>query len=413
MSSSAATERSKAQCSRMSAIHAEKEDRAEAHRIVLQNQSKKKRVSYSYDMKEAGGDHCANDVDMNDVWPTAHSDEAHDDDMGDFVQEEADEEEGYWPSSQDGTGTSTPSESSSLDSSTHSFDEPVRKAESCDYEPDKDGFNIMKLVMNSMRERMAFRLATDDSDLLHERSTYTKGDFARSLLTCFSRHGISDTAEVDILALLASHLPAVRFPIRESRRGNGNAMSDRRTYCPPMGRTLALDMCERKSCCIFLGSYKNLDACPICGDHRYTKCSETSCRNKEYEDCNHSRQSRVAKKQAFYRPITATVVSLLMTPDFVDALDYNFVKPAATAPYKYCDLMDGGHAIYHMRMMSERFQAWTQWKNDRPRVQISLLLSEFYDGAQIFRHRTSDFWPLMVSILNVFPTYREKLGVGE
>ncbi|KAJ1411747.1 hypothetical protein B484DRAFT_468128 [Ochromonadaceae sp. CCMP2298] len=143
MSSSAATERSKAQCSRMSAIHAEKEDRAEAHRIVLQNQSKKKRVSYSYDMKEAGGDHCANDVDMNDVWPTAHSDEAHDDDMGDFVQEEADEEEGYWPSSQDGTGTSTPSESSSLDSSTYSFDEPVRKAESCDYEPDKDGFNII------------------------------------------------------------------------------------------------------------------------------------------------------------------------------------------------------------------------------------------------------------------------------
>ncbi|KAJ1417900.1 hypothetical protein B484DRAFT_434135 [Ochromonadaceae sp. CCMP2298] len=113
MSSSAATERSKAQCNRMSAIHAEKEDHAEAHRIVLQNQSKRKRVSYSYDMKEAGGDHGANDV-----WPTAHSDEAHNDEMGDFVQEEADEEEGYWPSSQDGTGTSTPSESSSLDSST-------------------------------------------------------------------------------------------------------------------------------------------------------------------------------------------------------------------------------------------------------------------------------------------------------
>ncbi|KAJ1385756.1 hypothetical protein B484DRAFT_410408 [Ochromonadaceae sp. CCMP2298] len=82
MSSSASTERSKAQCSRMSAIHAEKEGDAKAHRMVLQNQSKRKRVSYSYDMKEAGGDH-------------SHSDEAHDDDMGDFVQEEADEEEGY------------------------------------------------------------------------------------------------------------------------------------------------------------------------------------------------------------------------------------------------------------------------------------------------------------------------------
>jgi hypothetical protein len=163
MSSSAATERSKAQCSRMSEIHAERDDRAEAHRIVLQNQSKKKRVSYSYDIKKADGHHGANDVAVNDDCHPAHSDEAHDDDLGDFVQEEADEEEGYWPSSQDGTGTSTPSESSSLDSSVHSFDESVRKAESYDYEPDKDGFNIMDLVLNNMREKMAFRLATDDS----------------------------------------------------------------------------------------------------------------------------------------------------------------------------------------------------------------------------------------------------------
>jgi hypothetical protein len=194
MSSSAATERSKAQCSRMSAIHAKKEDHAKAHRMVLQNQSKRKRVSYSYDRKEAGGDHGVNDVAVNDVWPTAHSDEAHDDDMGDFVQEEADEEEGYWQSSQDGTGTSTPSESSSLDSSTHSFDKPVRKAESCDYEPDKDGFIIMKLVMNSMRERMAFRLATDDSDLLNLHKGGFCAESVDLLLTSWARARLPTTS---------------------------------------------------------------------------------------------------------------------------------------------------------------------------------------------------------------------------
>jgi hypothetical protein len=40
-------------------------------------------------------------------------------------------------------------------------------------------------------------------------------------------------------------------------------------------------------------------------------------------------------------------------------------------------------------------------------VPVNLLLMDFYDGGQLFRYATCDFWGLFTSIVNLPPAYRE------
>jgi hypothetical protein len=111
------------------------------------------------------------------VWPPAFSDDVDNDNRSEAHEHAEDEvnKDSYWPSSQDDTSTGTPSSSSLSDGSEE--DEPIRVAESYAYEPDRDGFNVMELVMDNMRERKAFNLAEDDCHLLYKGSSYTKRDF--------------------------------------------------------------------------------------------------------------------------------------------------------------------------------------------------------------------------------------------
>jgi hypothetical protein len=50
--------------------------------------------------------------------------------------------------------------------------------------------------------------------------------------------------------------------------------------------------------------------------------------------------------------------------------------------------------------------------NNVPVTMVNLLLSEFYDGCQLFKSKVCNFWPLMISILNLPLFLRVQLGVG-
>jgi hypothetical protein len=61
--------------------------------------------------------------------------------------------------------------------------------------------------------------------------------------------------------------------------------------------------------------------------------------------------------------------------------------------------------------MKHRFEGWK--KDDSKRLgyeDVKKLLSEFYDGVQLFKRRTKDFICLITGILNLPPTYRGKEG---
>ena len=40
------------------------------------------------------------------------------------------------------------------------------------------------------------------------------------------------------------------------------------------------------------------------------------------------------------------------------------------------------------------------------------MISQFYDGCAVYRSKVSSFHPLMITILNLPPNYRFKIGVG-
>ena len=44
--------------------------------------------------------------------------------------------------------------------------------------------------------------------------------------------------------------------------------------------------------------------------------------------------------------------------------------------------------------------------------EVSLIFSEFYDGGQLFKSKSTNYWFLMTHILNLPPTFRGKLGIG-
>jgi hypothetical protein len=120
--SSAATERSKAQCGRMREAYAEQDARQEAHLMVM---SKKKRVTYE-EVEGNGGNE-------TNVWPPAFSDDVDNDNRSEAHEHADDEvnEDSYWPSSQDDTSTGTPSSSSLSDGSEE--DEPIKKTKVSKY----------------------------------------------------------------------------------------------------------------------------------------------------------------------------------------------------------------------------------------------------------------------------------------
>ena len=45
--------------------------------------------------------------------------------------------------------------------------------------------------------------------------------------------------------------------------------------------------------------------------------------------------------------------------------------------------------------------------------EVSLSFSGFYDGGQLFKSKSINYWILMTHILNLPPTSRGKLGIGK
>lgn len=127
--------------------------------------------------------------------------------------------------------------------------------------------------------------------------------------------------------------------------------------------------------------------------------------------CKHGSTYRTAIQTLFYRPILSLIIDLIQTSGFIASLRYNFVK-SEDPNCRFADLRDGVHAQEHERAMHTRYEAYQAGHKDQKLIEISLLLSMFYDGAQVYKSKVSNFWPLYISILNLAPLYRNKVGVG-
>jgi hypothetical protein len=114
--------------------------------------------------------------------------------------------------------------------------------------------------------------------------------------------------------------------------------------------------------------------------------------------------------QVNYRSLTLIICDLLQTPNFYTALMTKHIY-SETEGFVH-DITDGPAAKRHKDAMHAKFDEFKTKRVGQEVKEVSLLLSVYYDGGQLFKRRTTSAWPLMVSILSLPPPLRIARGKG-
>jgi len=246
----------------------------------------------------------------------------------------------------------------------------------------------------------------DSSDIIGSgSSTLTKIEFTQKLNNIILKHHMSNDAALDMLSLTRELNPDANLPLHVTNCGN--IRSDIKKYVSSTNSAIYIDACENE-CMLFAGNNANLGYCSVCRSKRYFDCTETSCKNKLYENCYHS--NRKPKKTIMYRPLLPILSQLLSYQFFLDALNYNYCKPDTESDkYEYMDVLDGSNAKEALAEMVENFKTMNF---NEPHKSINLLFGIFYDGIQLYHTKTLHFWPCFLTILNLPPSMRNEIGVG-
>ena len=283
-------------------------------------------------------------------------------------------------------------------------------------------------------------LEKDDLTPIIEDSDISKGDWAREFQHLSNKFLLSQEAENGILNLIyntfgkQSNLPValtVKGRSNDFRRFTGqtvdnvednslsaeNVTSDAKKYCRKISRWIQFDQCIN-DCCVFVGTLDDKFYCPQpeCNSPRYRPCTRSHCKGKGTETCTHLRSDGIAWKSFFYRLLIPLIVDLIHTKYFVSALHFqNEIMQSDTGCLEfYSDILDGEVAKEHLNSMDSNYKAWcNEIISNATSVPINLLLMEFYDGGQLFKYATCNFWGLFTSILNLPPTYRGKVGISQ
>lgn len=258
-----------------------------------------------------------------------------------------------------------------------------------DLDLDMKGSAMFDLMSKQMNEYAKFCEANDGGkELLTPDSPLTVSEFLKQLQGIVSSAGLEDVYVKQLLGLLKRALPNSNIPSRLSARGN--VVSDMSKYTPPSKHLIEMDACVN-DCHVFTDP--NEKDCPRCKVSRY------------YENSKYNRKS------IFYRPITAIIMELLTHADFQSVLHYRFVRPSSKSKYQNMDVLDGANAKRNLAEMRNCYNQ-KRGKDDVPNdvIEISLLVSLFYDGIQLYRKKVINYWPLFCTVLNLPPALRTKVG---
>jgi hypothetical protein len=111
------------------------------------------------------------------------------------------------------------------------------------------------------------------------------------------------------------------------------------------------------------------------------------------------------------RPITALLVKLICYEKFREASKY--YEKMYTTEEIFADALDGNCAYEALTSMTNSYEHKVEITKELTGYVNSMhLFSEFYDGAQLFDNRVSNFHALVISLLNLPPPYRTKNGCG-
>jgi len=178
-------------------------------------------------------------------------------------------------------------------------------------------------------------------------------------------------------------------------------------------RKISVDVCIN-GCMVYTGDYKYVEVCEFCNEPRYFNECLACFNQKIIGNCNHS--NRNSRKSIEYRSIIWLIKDLIkLHPSFIDLVNYyDYGKKNDPQSLYYKDNTDGDSYLRNRNEMHSKFQRYkyTRGNTKLKIVQISLCLSWFYDGCQLYHHLIYAFLPMIFTILNLPPPLRHKLGIG-
>ena len=221
-------------------------------------------------------------------------------------------------------------------------------------------------------------------EMLSVGSRLTKLEAHTAIISTFDKFALKNETREGILSLLKLLHPEDSLPKDTKHLLSYNE-----------GKHYKIDCC---SCCevVYVGLYKDAERCPIehCKAPRYTE----------------DPRNRTSVMQVNYRSLTLIICDLLQTPNFYTAL---MTKHSYSETEGFVhDITDGPAAKRHKDAMHAKFDEFKTKRVGQEVKEVSLLLSVYYDGGQLFKRRTTSAWPLMVSILSLPPPLRIARGKG-
>lgn len=240
----------------------------------------------------------------------------------------------------------------------------------------------------------------DDEELLDNKNTkiflgsiHSKYDFESKLCCLASSNTFSDKTRKEILAFIKDVLPVGAYvPDIIGKPTESNIMPA--SSSKQQSNVFIYDICLC-GYTVYEGDNFALEYCPTCKTRRYTGIEDT----------------RYPIATINYHPIIFIICELLENKTFVTAL--NTCNEDAGKTGLYCDISDGAEFKKNMTEMNYKYNIYKNSKQiPVDATRINILLSIQYDGAQVFHYTVSNFWPMLISILNLPPNIRKTLGHG-
>jgi hypothetical protein len=232
------------------------------------------------------------------------------------------------------------------------------------------------------------RIKTTNAELIYPGASFTKDQCADILITLLQDHTKDYKTEMAFMRALSLLFPSNKgfnLPISLNRKSFFTSDLYKRTDA-------SVGVISYEICC-------NERRCMVFEDESLTEC--TLCQTAKHP-------TRIATNIASYRPLTTIIYRLLSTKRFLDALNYTN-KGHTTNDYMR-DIKDGDNYKKHIVEMKSKYQE--ALRIDNSLVEVNILLSEFYDGVKITESTYVPFFPLVLAIINLPPTFRMSVGKG-
>jgi len=168
--------------------------------------------------------------------------------------------------------------------------------------------------------------------------------------------------------------------------------------------------------CVFIGENKNKIKCSDLdckNNHRYHHCTKPNCINKPYEETcfTHPNTKRFNRASVSYRSILLLMRELVQLESFREAIKYHDT---------HINLEDKKDTTFsrNMKEMKQNFLNFSEKCKsssdycDFNIIEINLVISWFYDSFQAFHRKTGVFAPIIMTIKNLPPNLKNKLGFG-